>query len=217
MRWSEVCAMRRSFLTLHKATPSSQAWGHYVIDPQIGAAHEDKHARRHYGPPKSGADDRLAPDRPRGRVLDLPPFLVELLIVYVEAMGERDLLFPNRKGEPRQHDGWNNLRWRPACDGWEERIGPKTGRVTKHKADPVHPTLRFHDLKHTHKAMLNDLGVHTVMQDYRLGHKTPGVQGVYSHRIPEMRATLVAGLQQLWLDFLDKRESPSPFPSPTKP
>jgi hypothetical protein len=39
------------------------------VDAQFGAVHEDVHARRFFGPPKGG----------RGRVIDLPVFLADLL------------------------------------------------------------------------------------------------------------------------------------------
>jgi hypothetical protein len=45
---------------------------------------------------------------------------------------------------------------------------------------------------------MDDLGVHSVMRDYRLGHATPGTRGVYSRPTREMRTTLINGLQSRW-------------------
>jgi len=45
--------------------------------------------------------------------------------------------------------------------------------------------------------MLDDLGTHSVMRDYRLGHATPGTRGVYSRPTLELRTTVVKGLQSL--------------------
>ena len=193
MRWGEICGMRRSFLTLHPATGEQPAHGHYTVDPVLGAVHETVGARRYYGPPKTVLKDG------KGREIDLPPFLVELLIDFVEAMGERDLLFPNRKGEPRRHTDWLRV-WRRACDGWHGRIDQRTGQHTP-GAEPVCETLRFHDLRHSHKTMMVALGTEEPLQDYRLGHTPRGVQGVYSHPTTEMRTKLVEGLEHHWRGF----------------
>jgi hypothetical protein len=89
--------MRRSLLTLEpKAGRKALARGWYWIDPLVGAVHEDTGGRRFFGPPKDG----------RGRTIDLPPFLAALLLQHVAAMGECDLLFPDRHGRPRRHTGW---------------------------------------------------------------------------------------------------------------
>jgi integrase len=193
MRWGEICGMRRSYLTLHPAQGEQPAYGHYTVDPVLGAVHETVRAHRYYGPPKTVLKNG------KGREIDLPPFLVELLIDFVEAMGERDLLFPNRKGEPRRHTDWLRV-WRRACDGWHARIDQRTGKHTP-GAEPVCETLRFHDLRHSHKTMMIALGVEEIMQDNRLGHTPRGVQGVYSHPTKEMRIKLVEGLEHAWRGF----------------
>ena len=86
MRWGEICGMRRSYLTLHPAQGERPEYGHYNVDPVLGAVHETVRAHRYYGPPKTVLKNG------NGREIDLPPFLVELLIDFVAAMGERDLL-----------------------------------------------------------------------------------------------------------------------------
>jgi integrase len=167
MRWSEVAAMRRSYLHLTAAAGTKQAGGYCLIDPDDGAVHEDVHGHRHYGPPESGADGQLAPEYKPGRVINLPPFLAEMLLAHLETMATgQDLLFPNRKGVVRQYDNWNTGRWRKACDGW-----PATPR--KNAAEPIVKGLRLHDGKHFHAATMDNLGTHPVMRDYRLGHATP--------------------------------------------
>ena len=81
MRWGEVCGMRRAFLHVPGDAPGAVggsaaggAW--YVIDPQMGAVHEDVHSRRFFGPPKGGY----------GRVVDLPPFLADLLARHIKVV-----------------------------------------------------------------------------------------------------------------------------------
>lgn len=193
MRWSELAAMRRGYLTLHPARGGRAASGWYVIDPQQGAVHEDKHSRRFLDAPKSGA--------PRGRVIDLPPFLVLILLAYLEALPQgQEVLFPPRRPAGgavfRNYDSWNATRWRPACDGRPAKVY-KNGSVREAVA-PVHAGLRLHDCKHTHKAMLNNGRINEVMQNDRLGHAQRGTPGVYSHPTPEMRAEVVDWLEQVW-------------------
>jgi integrase len=202
MRWSEASAVRRRFLTLSPATSSLPASGTYYLHPDVGALHEDTSGNAEYGEPKSGA----------GRTWDLPPFLVEELLDYLEwleqphepgVLGRRkrhgeqvpaehaDLVFPNADGWPLRSDTWRVSTWRPACDG------QKATRL-KEAWDPIWPALRLHDGKHTHAGLLDDLGTHEVMRCDRLGHTIPGARGVYSQPTREMRARLVVALQEYY-------------------
>jgi len=189
MRWSEFAAMRRTHLYLDR--------GFYVIDPREGAVHEDKHSRRFGGAPKSGASGSLGPGYPPGRIIDLPPFLIVLLRAYLATLPEgQDLLFANRVGQWRQYDAFRRDRWRPACDGRAAQV-TAAGRAREAVA-PVHAGLQMHDLKHTHKGLLNNGRIHEAAQDYRLGHSKPGAAGDYSHPTPEMRRELVDWLEKVW-------------------
>ena len=62
----------------------------------------------------------------------------------------------------------------------------------------MHRGLRFHDLRHTHKTMLTELGVPEILQDERLGHHPPGMRGIYAHTTSRMREAMIEGLQELW-------------------
>jgi integrase len=203
MRWSEIAAMRVRDLHLAASDDGAPASGYYRIDPKVGALHADEHARPYFGSPKSGSATILAPGYKRGRIIDLPAFLVLMLLAYLEALPatKEDLLFPNRSGDPRRYDWWNAGHWRPVCDGRAASVSPK-GLSVRDAQPAIWPGLHFHDLKHTHKAILNDLRVHPVMQDYRLGHVTPGAPGIYSHPTAQMRAELVEGLQRFWEGWL---------------
>jgi len=185
MRWGEVCAMRTGALRLQPAG-FGVGGGAYEVDAQFGAVHEDVHARRFFGPPKDG----------RGRVIDLPVFLADLLAERIEAIGGRTLLFANRPGEPIRHTDFLRL-WRRACDGRSARYA-RDGSEREPATAPVHRGLRFHVLRHTHKTMLVELGVPEVLQDERLGHHPPGMRGVYAHTTSHMREAMVEGLQELW-------------------
>lgn len=188
MRWSEVCAMDRKHLELAAGPSLVPGAGSYTIDPKVGAVHETPGKRRYAGPPKSGP----------GRILDLPPFLVLLLAAYLESIpAKQQILFPDKNGNWRSHGVWNTGRWRQACDGRAASVS-KTGRVVREAVLPVHKGLRFHDAKHTHKAMLNDMRVHPVLQDYRLGHKAKGSGAAYSHPTVGMRRECVDALERIW-------------------
>ena len=190
MRWSEAAAVRRSFLKLDPGDPAMRrlATGTYTLDPLKGAVHEDKYGHRFLGPPKSGP----------GRVFDLPSFLVTLLDAYIATLPDgQDILFPDRKGNYRRNADWNRCRWRPACDGKPATVFV-SGRA-REAVPAVHPGLWFHDLKHTHKAMMANGRVHEAMMDYRLGHVKPGAAAVYSHPTPEMRRELIDCLDRTWL------------------
>lgn len=225
LRWSELAAMRRRYLTLHPPRDGQPASGWYFVDPADGAVHEDRHSRRFLDAPKSGA--------PRGRIIDLPPFLALILLAYLDTLPDaQDVLFPplrDRGGARfRNYDSWNSTSWRPACDGRPAKVY-KNGRVREAVA-PIHKGLRLHDCKHTHKAMLNDGRIHEVMQNDRLGHAQKGTPGVYSHPTPQMRAETVAWLEQVWQTWNPARlvehlapilrrptratETPTPIPPP---
>lgn len=203
MRWSELIGMSRSHLTLELGNEDAGVApsGHYVIDPQLGAVHEDRASQRYLGPPKSGASSRLERGYQPGRVVDLAPFQVLLLDAFLRLLpAAQESLFLNTNGDPWGGSSWRTSRWRPACDG-KHAAHNRYGQVIREAWEPVHPGLIPHDMKHTHKALLNDKRVHPVMQDYRLGHIPPGTPGVYSHPTPQMRAECVAAVQETWLEW----------------
>lgn len=141
--------------------------------------HEDVHARRYFAPPKGGC----------GRVVDLPPFLAELVARHIQAIGGRELLFVNRHQEPIRHTDWL-YRWHAACEGDGGRAGGAAGALL--------PGARFHDLRHTHTTMLAELGVPETLRDDRLGRHQPGVRSIYTHATPAMRAAMLAEVQARW-------------------
>jgi integrase len=61
--------------------------------------------------------------------------------------------------------------------------------------------LVMHDLRHTHKTWLAEDGVEPVARDERLGHATPGMDGVYIHVTPAMRRKVLDVLQARWDEY----------------
>jgi integrase len=203
MRWGEAIGLRRSFLTLTPAVDGKPAAGRYVIDDEIGAIHEDERGRRFFGPPKLG----------KGRTVELPPFLVVRLLAYLETFPrERDLLFVNRGGEPLRRSGFSKetTPWRRACDGWPARDAVH-GHPALLEAPPVHAGLVFRDLRHTHKTWLAEDGIEPVARDERLGHATPGIDGVYIHATSAMRKRILGALERRWSQFQKQAEKRSPI------
>lgn len=211
MRWSEAAAVRRQYLELTPPQGELPASGTYTIDAHDGAVHEDVRNKRYTGAPKSGGQ----------RILDLPPFLVPLLLAYLEALPPaQEILFPDRGGWFHGADTWRTTRWRPACDGRPAHVSAG-GRIVREAVPAVHRGLLFHDLKHTHAAMLDDAHTHPAMRNYRLGHATPGAPGVYSHPTPLMRRELVAALEGTWqqwnLDLTRRETTTRSLPAGTDP
>ncbi len=188
MRWSEAAGLRRQYLELTPPREGQPAFGTYTIDAHDGAVHEDVRNHRYTGAPKSGGE----------RILDLPPFLVLLLLAYLESLPkDQEILFVDRNGWFHGSDTWRKTRWRPAVDGRPAWVS-EGGRAIREAVPPVHQDLQFHDLKHTHAAVMDDAHTHPAMRNYRLGHATPGAPGVYSHPTPQMRRELVAALEGQW-------------------
>jgi integrase len=57
---------------------------------------------------------------------------------------------------------------------------------------------RTHDLRHTHKTILAELGVPEALRDERLGHRPPGMRRVYEHATPGMRKEMIDRLELMW-------------------
>jgi integrase len=187
MRWGEVAGMRRKFLYLMPGDGEGPASGWYEVDQKVGALKE-RNGTLTFGPPK----DREA------RLIELPGFLVELLLAHLEALPARQrLLFTTGVDEPWRRSNFNRRRWRPACDGWEARAA-STGHPARAAAPPVVEGLRFHDLRHTQETWLTEDHIPKIARDARLGHVTPGMEGTYNHVTPKMRAEILAVLTRRW-------------------
>lgn len=187
MRWGEAAGMRRSFLFVQPAADGTPACGWYQIDKKIGALKEEDGAL-FFGPPKGR----------RARTIELPAFLVELLLAYLETVpAGQDMLFPTSTGEGFRRSNFRRQHWRPACDGWAE-VTATRGRRAREAAPAVAEGLRFHDLRHTHETWLSEEHVEKIARDRRLGHKTQGIEGVYNHVTPTMRRHILDSLEGRW-------------------
>lgn len=99
---------------------------------------------------------------------------------YLEPRGPEDLIFVGAKGAPLRARTFRQRFWRPAVEA------------------SVGQLCRFHDLRHSHAAMLIQAGTHAKMIQRRLGHASIGVTlNTYGH--------LVDGLDEEAADALDAR------------
>ena len=168
MRWGELAGLSRDNLDLNS--------GLIRIDPRTGALHEVG-GQLFLGPPKT-------PDS--AREVHLPPFLTQLL-TQVMAAHPHPMVFCGARGSYQRRSNFNRRAWTPATAGNPEQHLP-----------PVLAGMHFHDLRHTHKTWLIEDGIPEIVQARRLGHRLPGVRGIYSHVTPAMQQHVVQALQRRW-------------------
>lgn len=120
------------------------------------------------GPPKTNA---------ARRTVALPAFLVKILRIHLSAYSG-DFVFGSPEGGPLRRGNFRKRYWLPAV------------------RDSVGGHLRFHDLRHSHVAMLIEQGAHPKVITQRLGHTSARViLDVYGH--------LLGGLDRKVADDLD--------------
>ena len=129
-----------------------------------------------------------------------------------------------------RRNGFATWLFQPAVTGWYPRKAPSParpvpvlgdpwpgvpvrGRNAAARADtcwlPIARGLTPHGLRHTHKTLMEELGVPPKLMDERMGHEDGSVQARYSHVTPAMRAKLLEGLTELWEAALDARRGMS--------
>lgn len=96
-------------------------------------------------------------------------------------------MFPGSRGGWQRRSNFARRTWNPAVNGHPDRGLP-----------PVIAGMHFHDLRHTHKTWLIEDGIPEIAQARRLGHRLPGVRGIYSHVTPVMEQAIADALQHRW-------------------
>ena len=109
------------------------------------------------------------------------------------------LLFPAAGHPPTQ----TNTFMEPHCSSRAAR-GIRSCR--RHRVLGCLRLVPFHDLRHTHKTWMIEDNVPEVAQAKRLGHRLPGVRGIYSHVSPTVEQRLIDALQKRW----EKTTQPRP-------
>ncbi|HEY2670374.1 MAG TPA: tyrosine-type recombinase/integrase, partial [Rugosimonospora sp.] len=168
MRWGELTGLART--NTHLDT------GVLRVDPHIGALHEVR-GTLHLGPPKT-------PDS--AREVHLPPFLTDLIRQVLNSH-DHDQVFTGTRGGFLRRSNFNRRTWTPAASG-----------DPQHHQPPIIIGMHFHDLRHTQKTWLIEDDIPEIAQAKRLGHRIPGVRGIYSHVTPAMQQRIVEALQHRW-------------------
>ena len=138
------------------------ALDHHHYQPQRRTIHiehtlSEIHGRLHHGEPKT---------RAARRTLTLPPWLIETLDTHLKTWPPSDdgLIFTAPEGGPLRRAGFRTRHWKPA--------------VRASVGEPM----RFHDLRHSHVALLIQQGTHPAVIAARLGHTSvKTVLDVYGH------------------------------------
>ncbi|MET8132901.1 tyrosine-type recombinase/integrase [Streptomyces sp. NPDC005251] len=75
---------------------------------------------------------------------------------------------------------------------------------------PIARGLTPHGLRHSHKTVMEELGIPPKLMDERLGHEDGSVQARYSHITARMRNRLMDELTEQWEESLAARSAMHP-------
>ena len=130
-----------------------------------------------------------------------------------------------------RRNGFATWIFQPAATGWYPRKSPlparpvpvlaepwpgvpARGRGAHARADacwvPIAAGLTPHGLRHSHRTLMEQLGIPPVLMDERIGHLDGSVQRRYTHVTSEMRKRLTEELTRCWDAALDERLAMSP-------
>ena len=168
MRWGELVGLNRSNTDLHR--------GIIHVHKDVGSLHEVA-GHLELGPPKTA--DSV-------RDIHLPPFLTHLLADVLDNHPYQQV-FAGLYGGYLRRSNFNRRVWIPTVNG-----APRRGWA------PIIAGMHFHDLRHTHKTWLIEDDIPEIAQATRLGHRIPGVRGIYSHVTPAMHQRTITALEQRW-------------------
>jgi hypothetical protein len=144
--------------------------------PDVGALHEVG-GKIYLGPPKT-------PDSVRD--IHIPPFLIDLLRSVLDSHDED-------RSSPANAAAYCAVPPSAAACGNPPSTGTRATVTNQSCA-----ACNFHDLRHTHKTWLIEDDIPEVAQARRLGHRLPGVRGIYSHVTPAMNQRIVDALEGRW-------------------
>ncbi|UCD31836.1 MAG: site-specific integrase, partial [Desulfobacterales bacterium] len=119
------------------------------------------------------------------RKIDLGPVMMIELKKWKVACppNDLDLVFPNKAGNPINHNNLVNRRFAPALK------------------DAGLPKVRFHDLRHTYASLLIEQGENIKYIQNQLGHSTPTVTlNVYAHLMKSVNQEAAYRLEKAVLE-----------------
>lgn len=167
--------------------------GRYVFLPEDGD-HERRSnfGRRRFRPAVDGrfADAKDRPGYPVLADIATVPWPGMVKRSWPAAVAGEEFAPPRRRGfwtyDPETH---HMVSWGPVLGQSDDP--DKRGKV--------------HGLRHSHKVMLDELLVPSVVSEGRLGHKRRTIEAAYSHESPEMVRMVTEGLQARWERTLRQR------------
>jgi integrase len=120
------------------------------------------------------------PKTPRSRrFISLPSSLVTTLSRHLEGH-THELVFTSETAHPLRRSNFHARVWRPATD-----------------AAGFDPAPRFHDLRHSHVAMLISAGIPIKAIQHRFGHSSIVMtMDRYGHLLPDVDDDLISGLER---------------------
>lgn len=133
-----------------------------------------------FGPPKTAASRRT---------LSIPRFLSETMISHIKVFPDpSDLIFTSPTGSPLRRSNFRRRFWLPA-------VGKSVGFPCT-----------FHDLRHTHAALLIAQGEHPKIIQERLGHGSIKVTlDIYGHLMDGLDEAAATALDTLYRESLSTR------------
>lgn len=167
--------------------------GKYVFLPESGD-HERRSnfGRRRFRPAVDGriADAKDRPGHPILADMAAGPWPGVVKRSWPAAVPGKEFVPPRRRGfwryDPEVH---HLVSWAPILGQSDDPT--KRGKV--------------HGLRHTHKVMLDEMLMPSVVSEGRLGHQRRSIERVYSHESSEMVRMVTEGLQRRWERTLQER------------
>jgi integrase len=132
------------------------------------------------------------------RKVALPQFLVRELSGHIARWSDPEgWIFPSPEGGPLRRTNWRRRFWLPAVEA------------------SVGAPLRYHDLRHSHAAILIAQGEHVRVIADRLGHANPMVtMTTYAHLFDGLDVAAAERLDEAWAQSVTDPGRTQAVPSP---
>lgn len=199
-RWGELAAIhrKRSF-AVRTDTIGRKAWTRRVllIRGEDGALEDVEVVETDDGVETKSRILRLAPPKNAGAVreIDMPPFLEALFDAH-HAVWPHEYSFSTGTGAFRHLSNFDK-KLKKAAAGWPESPA-RRGTSGRLAAEPILPGLSSHGNRHAQATWMEEDNLSDILKHYILGHRPPGIRGVYAHPSPAMRRARIEAMQARW-------------------
>ncbi|MFE6482437.1 hypothetical protein ACFVGN_05780 [Streptomyces sp. NPDC057757] len=195
VRWGESLALRAESLTERREAADG---GEFVCPALSVVLEVAEYQPRDKDGAKLGQVLVLEPVKTREskRVIDLPPFLAELLAAHAKTH-RFEWLFCTVGGKHWRRNNFGRQVTRPIFDG-RDALKASKGHAPRTEWEPIMKGVTMRALRHTHDTYQDQIGVKPSLAYEQAGHKRPGIKAVYQHPTPAMRRDRLEGLQQIY-------------------